>query len=263
MKIHPLVIGYALILALLLFGQEHRAAPADPSGFRAVVDLTHAINAHTPAFELSPKPLFSARTIATLEKDKYFARSISLPEHFGTHIDAPAHFARGLWTVDKIPPERLIGPLVVLDVSTNAKNNPDYLVSVEDIARWEHVHGQIPSGAIVITKTGWGGRWNSRKDFRNADNKGTMHFPGYSLDTARFLVEGRNVFGLGIDTLSIDEGASPDFPVHQYTLAHSVYQLENVANLDRAPANGAIVVVAPMKLEGGSGSPVRILALVR
>ena len=263
MKIHPLVIGYALALALLLFGQEHRDAPANPSGFRGVIDLTHTINAQTPAFEPSSKPLFSAKTVATLEKDKYFARTIALPEHFGTHLDAPAHFARGLWTVDKIPPERLIGPLVVLDVSENAKNHPDYQISVQDIARWEDLHGQIPSGAIVMARTGWADRWNSQKDFRNADSKGIMHFPGYSLDTAKFLVEARNIFGLGIDTLSIDNGASTDFPVHQYTLSHSVYQLENVANLEKAPTTGAIVVVAPMKLEGGSGSPVRILALLR
>ena len=225
--------------------------------------MTHPLNAQTPAFEPSAKPLFSTKTVATLEKDKYFARTISLPEHFGTHIDAPAHFARGLWTVDKIPPERLIGPLVVLDVSSNVKNNPDYLISVEDIAGWEHAHGQIPAGAIVIARTGWGARWNSPKTFRNADGKGIMHFPGYSLDTAKFLIEARNIFGLGIDTLSIDSGPSADFPVHQYALSHSVYQLENVANLERAPAIGAIVVVAPMKLEGGSGSPVRILALLR
>lgn len=262
-RIRPLVLGYAMALALLLFGQQHRAATSPPSGFHAVVDLTHAINARVPAFEPSAKPLFSAKTVATIEKDKYFARTISLPEHFGTHLDAPAHFIRGLWTVDQIPPERLIGPLVVLDVSAEVKNNPDYLISVEDIASWEHLHGQIPPGAIVMARTGWGARWNSAKDFRNADSKGAMHFPGYSLDTARFLVEGRAIFGLGIDTLSIDYGPSSDFPVHQYTLAHSVYQLENVANLDRVPASGAIVVVAPMKLEGGSGSPVRILALLR
>jgi len=263
MKIHPLVIGYALALALLLFGQQHHAVPSDPSGFRSVVDLTHTINAQTPEFEPSAKSLFSAKTVATLEKDKYFARMISLPEHFGTHLDAPAHFARGLWTVDKIPAERLVGPLVVLDVSSNVKNNADYLISIEDIAHWERIHGQIPADAILIARTGWGARWNSAKDFRNADKKGTMDCPGYSVGTAKVLVEGRDIYGLGIDTLSIDYGPSADFPVHQYTLAHSVYQLENVANLERVPPSGAIVVVAPMKLEGGSGSPVRILALLR
>ena len=237
--------------------------PLQPSGFRAIVDLTHAINAQTPAFEASAKPLFSAKTVATIDKDRYFARSISLPEHFGTHIDAPAHFARGMWTVDQIPPERLIGSLVVLDVSAGARKNPDYLISVEDIAAWEHAHGQIPAGAVVIANTGWDARWNSGKDFRNPDGKGVMHFPGYSLDAAKFLVEGRTIYGLGIDTLSIDCGRSADFPVHQYVLSHSVYQLEGVANLGHVPASGAIAMVAPMKLEGGSGSPVRIFALLK
>ena len=222
MKTHSLVLGYALAIALVLFGQQHRNLASQTSGFRDIVDLTHSISARTPAFEESAKPLFSARTVATLEKDKYFARSICLPEHFGTHIDAPAHFARGLWTVDRIPPERLIAPLVVLDVSAQVTKNPDYLISVEDIAAWEHKHGQIPGDAVVMARTGWDARWNSAKDFRNADSKGVMHFPGYSPEAAKFLVEGRGIFGLGIDTLSIDYGPSPDFPVHQYTLARSV-----------------------------------------
>jgi kynurenine formamidase len=185
-----------------------------------------------------------------------------LPEHFGTHIDAPAHFARGLWTVDQIPTERLMAPLVVLDVGVKVKENPDYQVSVEDIAAWEHANGEMPQGAVVMARTGWDSRWNSVKDYRNADARGVMHFPGYSQDAAKFLVEGRSVLGLGIDTLSIDCGPSKDFAVHQYTLAHSLYHLENVTNLDRVPAKGAIVVVAPMKLEGGSGGPARIFALL-
>ena len=260
MKIRTFVVGCVLTLALFLFAQR-RSNSGRPAGFREVIDLTHTINAQVPTYELSEKSAYQAKTVATIEKDHYFARNISLPEHFGTHIDAPAHFARGMWTVDQIPPERLIGPLVVMDVSANVKDHPDYQVSVEDIARWEQAHGQIPLDAVVIAHTGWESRWNSVKDYRNADAKSVMHFPGYSLDAAKFLVEGRNVLGLGIDTLSIDYGPSKDFPVHQYTLAHSVYHLENVANLDRVPASGGIVVVAPMKLEGGSGGPVRILAL--
>jgi len=262
-QIHSVVAGFVLLLVLLLFGQERRTGGPQSSGFRGVVDLTHSINAQVPAYEASVRPQFSAKTIATIAKDQYFARTICVPEHFGTHIDAPAHFIGGLWTVDQIPPERLIGPLVVMDVSANAKINPDYQISVEDISRWEHAHGQIPAGSIVITRTGWDARWNSAKAFRNPDKKGVMHFPGYSLDAAKFLVEGRNIFGLGIDTLSIDYGPSTDFPVHKYVLMHSIYQLEDVANLESAPAQGAVAVVAPMKLEGGSGSPVRILALLR
>lgn len=262
MKIRTFVVGYVLALALFLFAQ-HNSQPAESAGFHAVVDLTHSINARVPTYELAEKSNYQVKTVATIAKDKYFARNISLPEHFGTHIDAPAHFARGLWTVDQIPPERLIAPLVVLDVSGKVKNNSDYLISVEDIANWEQTHGQIPLGAVVMARTGWDSRWDSAKDYRNADAKGIMHFPGYSVDAAKFLVEARNVLGLGIDTLSVDYGPSEDFAVHQYTLAHSLYHLENVANLDRAPATGAIAVVAPMKLEGGSGGPVRVLALVK
>jgi kynurenine formamidase len=262
MRTRTFVVGYVLALALFLFAQRHPDA-AQPTGFHGVVDLTHSINASVPTYELAEKSAYQVKTVATIEKNKYFARNISLPEHFGTHIDAPAHFARGGWTVDQIPAERLVAPLVVLDVSAKVKGNPDYQVSVEDIAAWEREKGDMPLGAVVMARTGWDSRWNSVKDYRNADAKGVMHFPGYSEDAAKFLVEGRNVVGLGIDTLSIDYGPSKDFAVHQYTLAHSLYHLENVANLDRAPAEGAVVVVAPMKLEGGSGGPVRILALVR
>jgi kynurenine formamidase len=234
-----LIVGYVLALALFLFGQRHPDA-SSPAEFHAVVDLTHSMV--TQAFEHKPS---------------------SSPELFGTRIDAPAHFAHGLWTVDQIPTERLIAPLVVLDVSANVRDRADYQISIEDIAKWEQAHNQIPLGSVVIARTGWDSRWQSAKSYRNADPKGTMHFPGFSSDAAKFLIDGRNTLGLGVDTLSIDYGPSKDFPVRQYTLAHSVYQLENVANLDQAPATGGMVVVAPTKLESGAGGPVRILALVR
>ena len=241
MRIRTLTVGYVLALALFLFAQRHPGS-SSPTGFYAVVDLTHSIGAQAPAAKPGEE-------------------SASSPEQFETRIEAPAHFARGLWTVDQIPTERLLAPLVVLDVTATSAKNADYQISVEDIAKWEQAHSQIPLGSVVIARTGWDSRWNSVKTYRNADPKGTMHFPGYSQDAAKFLVEGRNALGLGIDTLSIDDGASKDFPVRQYTLAHSVYQLENVANLDRAPATGGMVVVAPTKLESGSSGPVRILAL--
>jgi kynurenine formamidase len=262
MKIRTFIVGYVLALALLVFAQRHTEA-APPSAFREVIDLTHTLNAQVPTYEPPSKSAYQTKAVATIAKDGYFAREISLPEHFGTHLDAPAHFVQGMWSVDQIPAERLVAPLVVMDISENAKGNPDYQISVEDIAAWEKVHDQIPLNSVVMTRTGWDSRWNSVKDYRNADSKGVMHFPGYSEDAAHFLVAGRKVVGIGIDTLSIDYGPSKDFPVHQYDLRHSVYQLENVANLDRAPASGGLVVIAPMKLEGGSGAPVRILALAR
>src|SRR5579872_4031290 len=158
-RIYSLIIGYIVALVLIVFAQQRQGAVLVPSGFGAVVDLTHPLNAQVPGFEASAKPQFSAKTVATIEKDKYFARIFSVPEHFGTHIDAPAHFIRGLWTVDKIPPERLVGPLVIVDVSANVKGNPDYQVSVADIGRWEKVYGQIGPGSIVMVRTGWGARW--------------------------------------------------------------------------------------------------------
>jgi len=260
MKIKTFVVGYILALAIFLFAQRHTPATAN-SSLHAVIDLTHTISASNPAYENSKKPLFEAKTSATIEKDGYFGREISLPEHFGTHIDAPAHFVHGLWTVDQIPPERLRAPLVVLDIRSKAGNDADYQVSIDDISDWEKTNGQIPQGAVVVARTGWESRWNSSVRYRNADAKGILHFPGYSLEAARFLVEGRTVIGLGIDTLSIDYGPSKDFPVHKYTLSHSLYHLENVGNLGVVPPAGATVVVAPMKLEGGSGGPVRVLAM--
>jgi kynurenine formamidase len=243
MKTRTLIVGYVLALALFLFAQRHPSSSSS-TAFHAVVDLTHSLQAPALAHEPAEK-------------------SASSPELLGTRIDAPARFERGLWTVDQIPAERLLAPLVVLDVSANIENHPDYQISVEDIARWEQAHSQIPPGSVVIARTGWDSRWNSVKDYRNADPKGVMHFPGYSQDAAKFLVEGRNALGVGIDTLSVDHGPSKDFPVRQYTLSHSVYQLENVANLDRAPSTGGMVVVAPAKLENGTSGPVRILALVQ
>jgi kynurenine formamidase len=261
MKIRTFVIGCALALALYLFAQK-RHADVVPYGLSAIIDLTHAINSDVPVYDPAEKSGYHVETIATIEKNQYFSRNISLPEHFGTHIDAPAHFARGLWTVDQIPSERLIAPLSVLDLSAQAKSNPDYRVSVEDISKWEREHGQIAPGSVVIVRTGWEGRWKSEREYRNPDKAGVMHFPGYGQEAASFLVEARNVLGLGIDTLSVDYGPSQDFPVHKYTLAHSLYHLENVANLEHVPPTGALVVVAPMKLEGGSGGPVRVFALL-
>jgi kynurenine formamidase len=257
MRIKTIVIGYALALALLVFAQHHPDT-APPSNFTGVVDLTHPLSHN----EMAPgaRPGSAVRTAALVQNT---LRRISRSASTNTNIDAPAHLVRGMWTVDQIPPERLIAPLTVLDVTDQARRNSDYEVSVEDIAQWEQIHGEIPPGAVVLARSGWGTRWASPKDYRNIDKKGVMHFPGYSEDAAKFLVEGRSVLALGIDTMSVDPGSSRTLPVHQYTLAHSVYHLENVANLERVPDAGAVVVVAPMKLEGEVDGPVRILALTR
>jgi kynurenine formamidase len=262
MKIRTFVAFLALVTVALLFAERH-PKPAPRPAFRAVLDLTQPLSEKFPNWEGTEKSPFEAKPLGVMERDGYFTRTISLPEHFATHMDAPAHFAAGAWTVDQIPPERLVGPLVVLDVAGQSKANADYQVTVDDVARWEKAHGQISPGSILLARTGWASRATSMKDYRNADAKGTKHFPGFLPETARFLVEARNIYGLGIDTMSVDYGASDTYPVHQYTSKHNVYHLENVADLSGVPEAGALLVAAPAKLAGGSGGPVRILALVR
>jgi len=262
MRFETFIIACAGACALLLFAQR-RPQPAPQQLFAGVIDLTHSVSEKAPNWEGDAKSPYQVKQVASFQKEGYFARSISLPEHFATHIDAPAHFARGVWTVDQIPPQRLVAPLVVIDVRGKVAENPDYQASLDDLAVWERDNGQVPPGAVVMAFTGWAARWDSMKQYRNADDKGTMHFPGFALDTVKFLVEARKINGLGIDTLSVDYGPSKDFPVHHFTARNNVYHLENVANLAQAPEAGAVAVVAPAKLEGGSGGPVRIFALLQ
>jgi kynurenine formamidase len=262
MRWKTFAIGWSLALALLLFAQ-HRTAMPEQTAYHSIVDLTHALNDHSPNWEGTPESPFHAKITDTVEHDGYYTRVITTPEHYGTHLDAPAHFARGMWTVDQIPAERLVRPMVVLNVRSKAAGHPDYEISIADIAEWETRNGEIPSGAVIMAYTGWEDRWNSPSAYRNADPGGTLHFPGYSLEAAQFLVKTRSVVALGIDTLSIDPGVKKDFPVHQFTATASVYHLENVANLSLLPPAGATLVAAPIKLENGSGTPVRLLALVK
>jgi kynurenine formamidase len=255
MRFRTFIVGLVLSLVVFLFAQRRPPGTTQSSEFRGVVDLTHVIDISIRPASLKNS---SSNVVAGVP-----SRNASLPQQFATQIDAPAQAAKGLWTVDQIPAERLIASLVVLDVRQQARNDPDYQISVHDIARWERAHGQMPLGSVVMARTGWDSRWASPSQYRNADASGTDHYPGYSEDAAKFLVEGRNVLGLGIDTPSVDHGASKDLRVERYTLEHSVYPLENVANLDRAPEMNGVVIVAPMKMGGRSSGPVRIMALVR
>jgi len=241
---------------------QHRSTTPEHAMYRNILDLTHTVAEEVPNWDNEPRTL-KTRTTTTYERDGFYTREVTMSEHTATHMDAPAHVIPGTWTVDQIPPERLVRPLVVLDVSDRAANNPDYRISVEDLARWEEQHGTLPQQAVVLAYTGWEPRWKSAEQFRNADVHGTMHFPGYSEEAARFLVDARNIVGIGIDTLSVDPGNSKDYPVHKYCAEHGVYHLEAVANLAQAPAVGSTVVVTPMKLKNGSGAPTRILVLVK
>jgi kynurenine formamidase len=236
---------------------------SEQNEFRAVIDLTHTLNARSPNWEGTEESPYQAKELGNIGRDGYYSRVFSTQEHYGTHLDAPAHFAPGGWTVEQIPAEHLVRPLVVVDVRKQAMNDPDYAVAVEDIAGWEDAHGMIPSGAVVMAYTGWDERWSSQKSFRNEQADRLTHYPGFSLEAARFLVKTREVVGLGIDTMSVDIGATETYPVHVFTSRENVYHLENLVNLALVPAAGATVVVAPIKLEKGSGGPARVLVLVK
>lgn len=231
-----------------------------PSGKTRVLDLSYAISDKLVPWPGDEK-WFEAKVNATVEKNGYFTRSFWMLEHYGTHLDAPAHFPPGKTTVDQIPVKQLFGPAVVLDVRSEGAKNTDYQLPPARIEDWEKRHGRIPAGAIVLLRTGWASRWPDAQMYRNQDAQGKMHFPGFSAEAAKLLIE-RKVSGLGCDTMSIDYGASGDFAVHHLALGAGLYHLENLADLSALPETGAFLVVAPIKLEGGSGGPVRVFALL-
>jgi kynurenine formamidase len=231
-----------------------------PSGKTRALDLSYAINDKLVPWPGDEK-FFEAKVNATAEKDGYFTRSFWMLEHYGTHLDAPAHFPPGKTTVDQIPVKRLFGPAVVIDVRAESAKDADYQLSAARIEDWEKRHGRIPEGAIVLLRTGWASRWPDAQKYRNQDAKGKMHFPGFSAEAAKLLI-GRKVSGLGCDTLSIDYGASSDYAVHHLALGADLYHLENLSDMSELPETGAFLIVAPIKLEGGSGGPVRVFALL-
>jgi kynurenine formamidase len=225
-----------------------------------VLDLSHAVSDALPQWPGDVKS-FEARTDCTIERDGFFARSFWMLEHYGTHVDAPAHFISGGMTVEAIPAQRLFGPAVVFDVRDSTAGNPDYELDAGRVAAWETAHDSVRRGAIVLLRTGWAARWPDAARYRNQDAAGTMHFPGFGPDAVRVLLE-RQVSGIGCDTMSVDPGRSRDYPVHRLALGAGLYQLENLSDLSALPETGATLIVAPLKLDGGSGAPCRVLALL-
>ncbi len=230
------------------------------SGKTRVLDLSYAISDKLVPWPGDEK-FFEAKVNASIEKNGYFTRSFWMLEHYGTHLDAPAHFPPGKTTVDQIPVKQLFGPAVVIDVRAESGKDADYQLSAARVETWEKGHGRIPEGAIVLLRTGWSSRWPDAQKYRNQDAKGKMHFPGFSTEAAKLLMA-RKVSGLGCDTLSIDYGASEDFAVHHLSLGAGLYHLENLSDLSELPESSAFLIVAPIKLEGGSGGAVRVFALL-
>jgi kynurenine formamidase len=242
------------------------AGPFDPSAYE-IVDLTHPLNEQTIFWPTSPTTFRLERLAYGQTPAGYFysANAFSMPEHGGTHLDAPIHFAEGKHTTDAIPLERLVTRAVVIDVTQRAGADPDYRLTAADVNAWEAEHGRIPNGAIVLLRTGWSQRWPDRRSYLGDDTPGDaskLRFPSYGADAARVLVEQRGVAALGADVASIDYGRSTDFMVHRIAAAANVPGLENLTALERLPSTGATVIALPIKIAGGSGGPVRVIALV-
>lgn len=253
-----------LVTAVALGAAPCRAQP--PSG--EPVDLTHAFGDATIYWPTSDPFQLEVEAHGMTEGGWWYAaNSFSTAEHGGTHLDAPIHFAEGRRTAAEIPLGDLIGDAVVVDVTEAASADPDYLVDMAALASWEADHGRIPDRAIVLLWTGWGERWPDSSRYlgtarRGADAVAELHFPGLHPEAAAWLVAERSVKAVGIDTASIDRGQSTDFETHRILAGANVPIFENVAHLDRLPATGAWVVALPMKIERGTGGPLRIVALV-
>lgn len=252
-----------LALALPAVALPASTPPLDPA---KAVDLTYAFEADTVYWPTEKGFEIHARAHGLTPGGFFYAANVfSAPEHGGTHMDAPAHFAERGLSVEAVPLAAGIGPAVVVDVSAQAAADRDYRVAPDDLAAWETAHGRIPAGAIVLMRSGWGRFWPDRARYLGTAEPGDvehLHFPAFSKAAAEWLVRERQPAAIGVDTASIDHGPSKDFPVHRVVAAANVPGFENVAHLDRLPPAGAMIVALPMKIAGGTGAPLRIVAFL-
>ena len=235
---------------------------------RRIIDLTYPFDSDSVYWPTAET--FKLETDFEGVTDKgyfYSAYRYSAAEHGGTHLDAPVHFAKGRNSVDQIPLEQLTGAGLVIDVTAQCATNPDYLISVADIQNWERRNGRIAAGSIVLLRTGFGKYYPDRKKYLGTDERGAaavakLHFPGLDPGAARWLTTNRSIKAIGLDTASIDRGQSTLFESHRTLFEKNVPAFENVANLDQLPVKGFTIVALPMKIKGGSGGPLRIIAML-
>jgi kynurenine formamidase len=234
------------------------AAPA--RSFTSVVDLTHTMSPDFPTFFGVPGIEMDKKF--DLKKDGFNLYWWRIVEHAGTHLDAPIHFSEAGATAEKISADTLVVPLAVVDVAAKAAHNPDYLLTVEDLADWEKRHQRLPDNCCVAMQSGWAQHVGNPAKFTGKDGSGVFHFPGVGPQAAEWLMNERSVVGLAVDTLSLDHGPSKDFKVHYAWLPSGRWGLENVANLDKVPPSGAMLVVGLAKVKDATGGPARLIALV-
>src|ERR1700741_173579 len=252
-----------LVLAIPALAQKVATLPPD-----RIIDLTYAFDADSVYWPTAEQ--FKLETDFEGMTDKgyfYSAYRYSAAEHGGTHLDSPVHFAKGHFTVDQLPLERLMGPAIVVDVTMKCATDVDYLVSVADFESWERRNGKIQPGTIILLRTGFGKYYPDRQKYLGTDERGAaavakLHFPGLDPAAARWLTTNRSIKAIGLDTASIDRGQSTLFESHRILFEHDIPAFANVANLGQPPVKGFSVIALPMKIKGGSGGPLRIIALL-
>ncbi|MGQ0695282.1 MAG: cyclase family protein [Nitrospiraceae bacterium] len=233
-----------------------------------LVDLTHSFGADTIVWPTEQDFRLVIQQAGETPGGYYYASNrLEMAEHGGTHIDAPIHFARGGQTLDQIPIERLVGTGILIDVTAQCANDRNYRVTIQDFEQWEATHGRIPDRAIVLLDTGFSQFWPSRRQYLGTELKGpegvqALHFPGLHPEAAAWLVRKRQVKAVGIDTASIDYGQSTKFETHVALLSNNVPVFENLADLQDLPVEGFHVIALPMKIAGGTGGPLRVIAVV-
>ena len=267
MKISGLVLSLILVAfdGVVMTQAQRRAAPITAG---LIIDLSYPFDATTVYWPTAETFHLEKDFEGTTDKGYYYsAYRYAAAEHGGTHIDAPVHFAKGRNTVDEIPIEHLMGPSIVVDVTKQCAKDRDYLVSENDFINWEKQNGRIAAGTIVLLRTGFGRFYPDRKRYLGTEERGAaavanLHFPGLHPNAARWLVRNRSIKAIGLDTASIDYGQSTLFESHRILFEKNIPAFENVANLHRLPIKGFSVIALPMKIKGGSGGPLRIVAIV-
>jgi kynurenine formamidase len=227
---------------------------------KRIVHLSHIIDPTIPLWPGDPSVEFE--TVAELDQQGYNLRRFSMGEHSGTHMNAPNSFYPQGMSIDQYPAESLIAQAVVIDIRQQAATNPDYALTISDVLAWEQQYGQIPPKSVVLVFTGWQSKWSDKAAFFNQDASGGMHFPGFGSEATQFLLKERLIAGIGIDTHGVDSGQDTTFATNHLVLEQPRIVLENLTNLDQLPAIGTILVIGVLRLLGGSGSPVAVLALL-
>lgn len=245
-------------LAAALIAQ--RSVNPQAISFSNVIHLSHVIHSQMPRWPGDPPAIFEP--VASVAQDGYFLRHFALGEHSATHINAPNTFFPGGAGVDAYPADALVAPAVVIDLRRPCAADPDYALTQADVLAWEAQHGRIPPGRIVLLYTGWQEKWDDPHAFFNPDVGGGMHFPGFAGETTRFLLDARQIAGVGIDTHGADPGQDGAYATNRQVLERQGLVLENLTNLHQLPAVGATLVIGVLRLQGGSGSPAAVMAFV-